>query len=284
MAKRLQAMGQANYANGFDLTLQPHMLDLPLRLKKPRHIFVNSMSDLFHKDVPNEYIDRVFAVMALCPQHTFQVLTKRAERMCSYFKGTLTTVGHKDRVTCIAEALGDVAPVELRKRFPLPNVWLGVSVENQKTADERISFLLNTPAAVRWLSCEPLLEAVDLTTWLSRPAPKALQILSRYYGQQGFDPLGAQPQINREPCHESGLNWIVVGGESGGGARLMRPDWAYLLRDQCAAARVPFFFKQTGAVLAKQWKLKDKKGGDITELPLDLQIRQMPDVERTVAA
>ncbi|BBZ65791.1 hypothetical protein MINS_12200 [Mycolicibacterium insubricum] len=141
--------GGPAYPNGFDITLRPHKLDQPLRWKRPRRIFVNSMSDLFHDSVPDEYIAQVFAVMALAPRHTFQLLTKRHARMRSLVgRGLLDLVDQTG------------AKVEL---WPLPNVWLGVSTENQQWADIRIPALLDTPAAVRWISAEPLLGPIDLT-------------------------------------------------------------------------------------------------------------------------
>lgn len=186
MAARLQAMGQPNYKNGFELTLQPDMLELPLGWKKAKTIFVNSMSDLFHRDVPTEYIKRVFAVMRKAHWHTFQVLTKRA-----------------DRLNELANEL-DWAP----------NVWMGVSVENDRYAG-RIDMLRNVPAAVRFLSLEPLL-----------------------------GPLNNLDLQN--------IDWVIVGGESGPGARAITPEWVTSIRDQCNAASVPFFFKQWGGAQKKR--------------------------------
>lgn len=206
------------FETGFDVQLRPDKLDLPLRWTKPRRIFVNSMSDLFHDKVPDEYIARVFAVMALAPQHTFQVLTERHGRMRSLLNSAyfLQAVG---RVW--AEPPSDwPLPRDWRVPvWPLPNVWLGVSVEDQKRADLRIPALLDTPAAVRWISAEPLLGPVNLHT----------------------DPIEAGT-----PFWGSQLDWVVVGGESGPGARPMHPDWARSMGDQCVAAGVPFLFKQWG--------------------------------------
>jgi protein gp37 len=148
-----------------DVTLWPDVLDVPLRWRRPRRIFVNSMSDLFHEDVPEEFIDKVFAVMALSPQHTFQILTKRPVRMRDY----LLTVQNDDKdfnrwSNAGVEITDSPCAVIDDADWPLPNVWLGVSVEDQATADERIPLLLQTPAAVRFLSCEPLLGPVDLKT------------------------------------------------------------------------------------------------------------------------
>lgn len=180
MAERLQAMGQANYRNGFRLTLQPQMLELPLKWKRPQAVFVNSMSDLFHEGVPLEYIQRVFDVMRRASWHRFQVLTKRADRLA-----------------------------ELDPSLDWPdNVWMGVSVESLDHVD-RIDNLRRTSAHVRFLSLEPL--------------------------------LGPLPGLNLQ-----GVDWVIVGGESGPGARPIEESWVLDIRDQCRKARVAFFFKQWG--------------------------------------
>lgn len=180
MAKRLQAMGLANYRDGFRLALHEDMLEKPLEWKKPRRIFVNSMSDLFHKDVPVEFVLRVFDVMRRAHWHTFQVLTKRAERL--------------EELSRVIDWSG--------------NVWMGVSVENADY-EFRIDHLRRTGAKIKFLSLEPL--------------------------------LGPLQKLNLE-----NINWVITGGESGPGARPMDPEWARDLRDQCAGAGVPFFFKQWG--------------------------------------
>lgn len=201
LAKRLRAMGQPRYRNGFAVTLQPDTLTLPLRWRTPRLIFVNSMSDLFHRAVPTEYIQQVFATMQEASWHSFQVLTKRAER------------------------LADVA-----SQLPWPaNVWMGVSVES---ADYtwRIRHLQRVPAAVRFLSVEPLLGP-----------------------------------IRRLPL--AGIRWVIVGGESGPGARPMKATWVRSLRDQCAAHQVPFFFKQWGGVWKKRHG-RELDGRTWDELPM----------------
>lgn len=186
MSRRLKAMGQPNYANGFSLTLQPHMLELPLRWRKPQRIFVNSMSDLFHEEVPLEYIQQVFDVMKQAHWHEFQVLTKRAERLA-----------------------------ELHSELSWsPNVWMGVSVENSKYTI-RIDHLRHTNAHIKFLSLEPL--------------------------------LGALPGLNL-----GGIDWVIVGGESGPGARPMQQDWVMDIMQQCKHSRVPFFFKQWGGVHKKR--------------------------------
>jgi protein gp37 len=205
-------------------------LTQPLRWKRPRMIFVCAHGDLFHESVPDEWIDRVFAVMALCPQHTFQVLTKRSARMRRYMDGI--GLRRPKRAWMLADERIAAEPA-----FPLPNVWLGVSVEDQARADERVPDLLATPAAVRWLSCEPLLSEVKLFGGTG-DRKRIWNWLSGETGVMHFD----GPDFDYGPK----LDWIVAGGESGPGARPMHPDWARSLRDQCAAANVPFFFKQWG--------------------------------------
>jgi protein gp37 len=201
------------------VTVHDDRLAAPLGWRSPAKVFVNSMSDLFHASVTDEQIARVWAVMALAPRHTFQILTKRHGRMRS-----LLSSGDFER------AVGDVwirherrTPYTEWPGWPLPNVWLGVSAETQPWADIRIPALLHTPAAVRWVSAEPLLGPLDLTSHLVHAALRAPD----------------------DWLH--GLDWVVVGGESGRGARPMDPTWARHLRDQCAAADVPFLFKQWGA-------------------------------------
>jgi protein gp37 len=227
------------------VALIDHMLAIPLRWKEPRRIFVNSMSDLFHEALSDSDIDKVFAVMALCSQHTFQVLTKRPQRMADYISyNRHSLIGAGDVCTRIAtavDALSDddhirmLSPQNVRRRWPLPNVWLGVSVEDQTRADERIPLLLETPAAVRFLSCEPLLGPVDLRFLQPGDPPVEIDALAGTHGV-------LRPHRGISPR----LDWVIAGGESGPRARPMHPAWARSLRDQCAAAEVPFFFKQQG--------------------------------------
>lgn len=226
-------------------------LDQPLRWKRPRRIFVCAHGDLFHESVPDEWIDKVFAVMALAPQHTFQVLTKRPERMLRYMTHWPDAAGRFHHVAYQAEKMRPDLPVgmpdgwrwQLQKRWPLPNVWLGVSVEDQAAADERIPQLLQTPAAVRWISAEPLLGPINLNTTPPRAGSRPIN------GFTVADISGCLPRWQAEPMRaklRDGLDWVVAGGESGHGARPMHPDWARSLRDQCAAAGVAFLFKQWG--------------------------------------
>lgn len=267
-------------------------LDQPLRWRRPRRIFVCAHGDLFHESVPDEWIDQVFAVMMLAPWHTFQVLTKRPERALEYltakwqpapaqtvavpgftrFKIPAETEGdtRRDYIVDACYAVAELAGLDQRKGFwraddtaehshsawPLPNVWLGVSVEDQAAADERIPLLLQTPAAVRWVSAEPLLGPVDLTdidggAWRELPAEEWIEGMDDDDNPPAMriDALAGQ-RLHRfgdysERC--SRIDWVVAGGESGTGARPMHPDWARSLRDQCAAAGVPFLFKQWGA-------------------------------------
>lgn len=255
-----------------EVRLNEQWLDQPLRWRKPRNIFVCAHGDLFHESVPDEWIDQVFAVMALAPQHRFQVLTKRADRMKTYVR-KLTDNGPADRLADVAgRYLGEgadpwvanyingwsrpvLAPDDnpadgTVQRWPLPNVWLGVSVEDQKRADERIPDLLATPAAVRWISAEPLLGRVDLTALCNgHHFTDALCGLEYHDDPDGVPHYRAIPPSGSPRLGEraSRLDWVVVGGESGPSARPMHPDWARTLREQCQAAGVAFFFKQWGA-------------------------------------
>jgi len=186
LARRLKAMGVARYRNGFRVTLHPDLLQAPRYWRTPRLVFVNSMSDLFHEDVPEHFIQQVFRVMDECPQHTFQILTKRAERLS-----------------------------EMAARLPWPeNIWMGVSVENSGVL-HRVADLRSVPAHVRFLSCEPL--------------------------------LGPIPDLEL-----GGIHWVIVGGESGPGARPMLGEWVRDIRDQCRRNGVPFFFKQWGGTRRKK--------------------------------
>jgi len=231
---RLSANPKATkyFARAFtDVLCHEDVLDQPLRWTRPRKIFVNSMSDLFHPAVPFEFIDRVFAVMALTTtrsrnnngRHIFQVLTKRPARMVEYLLGIQDEDKDMHRW---ADAAADIAGGRYAQHcverwdWPLPNVWLGVSAEDQATANERIPLLLKAPAAVRWVSAEPLLGPIDLT-WEDRADGMV---------------------VDRFPA----IDWLVVGGESGPKARAMHPEWVRSLRDQCVTAGVAFHFKQWG--------------------------------------
>ena len=208
MSKRLKLMGQKNYRNAFDLTLHPHMLELPLKWKKPQRVFVNSMSDLYHKDVPFEFIERVFDVMRRAHWHTFKILTKRPERL-----------------------------QELSPRIEWPdNVWQGVSVENADYAF-RIDHLRNTGAQTKFLSIEPL--------------------------------LGPLPELNL-----SGIDWAIIGGESGPGARPMEAEWVRDIQRQCTEQGTAFFFKQWGGTNKKKTG-NELDGQKFEEFPVELNLRRV---------
>lgn len=223
------------------MALVDDMLRQPLHWRKPRRIFVNSMSDLFHKDLPDEAIDKVFAVMALAPQHTFQVLTKRADRMREYCQ-RLDNEPVRDTVRRIVAAWPRNAPVPAEITFPLPNVWLGVSVEDTERKT-RIDDLRATPAAVRFLSGEPLLEDLG-------------------------------------PLTLDGIHQVIVGGESGPRSRPFELEWARNIIAQCRKSGVACFVKQLGAwpigYAARTLILKSRKGGDMAEWPEDLRVREFP--------
>ncbi|MFS0710346.1 DUF5131 family protein [Brevundimonas phoenicis] len=210
----------------------------PMKRKTPTTWFVNSMSDLFAEGVKADWLDQIFAVMAMSPAHTYQVLTKRPERMQAYLTDRdmpRRVWQHAFRLVSADMGHDGVSRWEdgLDKAFPLPNVWLGVSAEDQRRADERIPILLDTPAAIRWVSAEPLLGPLDLKAWLWTTVVK---------------PATCGPTVitGTWSALRPSLDWVVLGGESGPNARPMHPEWARQPRDQCAAARVPFFFKQWG--------------------------------------
>jgi protein gp37 len=206
----------------------PEVLEQPLRWKHPRRIFVNSMSDLFHENVQPEWFAKIWGVMIQSPQHTFQILTKRPAIMRECLKGARRSMGKRHNAEFIKSAFG--------LEFPLRNIWLGVSVENQNTADERIPILLDTPAAVRFVSYEPALGPVDVR----HIQHDGLVEIDALTGDHGV----YRPLIGRAPGNK--LHWIIAGGESRPGARPAHPDWFRSVRDQCLAAGVPFFFKQWG--------------------------------------
>jgi protein gp37 len=261
-------------------------------------VFVNSMSDLFHDDVPDDFIAQVFAVMALAPQHTFQVLTKRPERMREFMRHVdLSDIGDHfyplgDRMRWDMDLyIDEWGPLD---RWPLPNVWLGVSVDDQATADQRIPLLQATPAALRFVSYEPALGPVDFTRFLWCPNCGCSE-----------SPCLPCTVMGRTapPTHAATLDWIIVGGESGPKARPFDIQWPRDIVAQCRAAGVPVFVKQLGArpvigpsidlsdwptakVLADadlrdMWeiRLKHRAGADPSEWPEDLRVQQFPEVK-----
>jgi len=285
MSKRIAAMAAADIARGRTPGRKRHYLEVlnekgrwngkialvyealedPLNWKRPRQVFVNSMSDLFHPDVPFDYVDRVFSVMALCPQHTFQILTKRPERMVEYLTAEVPLSSREDMVAGMHPmeldgkpfAWGQTKPDQVKSDtyarrpwpgWPLSNAWLGVSAEDQKSADERYQHLRRCPAAVRFYSAEPLIAPID-----------------------------------RLPLE--GIDLCIVGGESGRGARPCGVHWVRSIVRQCRAAGVACFVKQLGAncrmelaegAIGPRIALKDSKGGDPSEWVEDLRVREFP--------
>lgn len=299
MAKRLRAMGQAGYLRVIDdrgrwtgeFETDSVRLAEPLGWKKPRRVFVNSMSDLFGESVPFEFVAAVFGVMAATPRHTYQVLTKRPEAMLTFFawaKGEVKRRGYGQPEVCMDEAAERGVNVPTTtvdehgfNTWPLPNVWLGVSTEDQATADERIPLLLQAPAAVRFISAEPLLGPIDLSPWLfwdfcqTCEKPGNMACVCRGVGPVA---AGVRP-----------LDWVIAGGESGPGARRCDIMWIKSIIEQCAETDVACFVKQLGAdpwlgvgglPLRRQpidgRVIKDPKGGDPAEWPEDLRVRQWP--------
>ncbi len=248
-------------------------LDAPLSWRSPRRVFVNSMSDLFHEALGDLEIAAAFAVMVLCPQHTFQCLTKRADRMRDWMNNIENRIGIELHLRTWASFRLDVPiakaarAASLPLRWPPPNVWLGVSVEDQQRADERIPLLLETPAAVRFLSVEPLLGPVDLRQPFQRDFPDS-------FDTDGTDPRATWAEL---------LDWVIVGGESGPAARPCDVAWIRSIVEQCRAAAVPVFVKQLGSMpVGEPWRYppRDRKGGDPDEWPEDLRVRQFPEVHR----
>lgn len=245
---------------GFGIAMHPDTLTAPFSWHKPRKVFVNSMSDLFHKGVSDEFIADVFAVMIATPQHTYQVLTKRAGRM----RSLLSSDAHAERV---AERLAKLwkVPHVAPLRGPVENIWLGVSVEDQKRADLRIPALLDTPAAVRFLSCEPLLGPVNLDQPRCEDHGR-IEVVTDDQNREWCGPCAADGFTGElsfghwlDPLN-GGVDWVIVGGESGHGARPMHPNWVRTLRDQCDAAGVPFFFKQWGEWGPAPWRVERADG------------------------
>ncbi|MFE9461640.1 phage Gp37/Gp68 family protein [Streptomyces californicus] len=288
MAKRLKGMGSAKYQTdgdsrtsgpGFGITTHPDAYREPLRWKKPRKVFVNSMSDLFHAGITTADLHLIFGVMAATPQHTYQILTKRHGRMRSLLNDPLFAHMARHR----AETVFGRNP-EAAWTWPLPNVWLGVSVEDQKRADLRIPALIDTPAAVRFLSCEPLLGPV--------------RFFDTDHSQHARDwdgdwiCLDCSTDEQTVPWRTTGparlgIDWVIIGGESGPGARPFQTAWATnLIEDSRAAGAAPFV-KQLGTVWARDtyWAGKsvaahgDTKGGDPTYWPANLRVREYPTTE-----
>lgn len=277
-------------------TVESALLE-PLKWKKPQRVFVNSMSDLFHEAVPDAFIDRVFAVMALADRHTFQVLTKRPERMRQYLSDEEWVYRVEEHVWAMhTDYTTNAMPIG-----PLPNVWLGVSCEDQQRADDRIPLLLKTPAAVRFVSAEPLLGPIDFET-LQCGICGSFDVHqegdSQPWCTECDHEMGTAPWLE----FDGGLDWVIVGGESGPGARPCDVAWIRSIVQQCQSAGVPVFVKQVGAVprltgpcSLDEWTnpctvtaasggthivLKDRKGGDPIEWPEPYRVREFPKESR----
>lgn len=272
-----------------------HALAEPLRWRKPARVFVDSMSDLFHDGFSNEQIAAVFGVMAACPQHTFQVLTKRAERMGHWFRWVAKRAQKNapaDRenpwwpvrdvladgargLSTNSRAAGGYLMGGGGQAWPLPNVHIGVSVENQETADERVPWLMEVPAAVRFVSLEPLLEWVDLENvhpfHLKRDPEKENDPIIRLDALRGH-------LKGPDEMQDGKIDWVIIGGESGGKARLFNPTWAKDMVSVCRAAGVPVFVKQMGSnpLSVTGVKLRDKAGADPAEWPEELRVQEFP--------
>lgn len=328
MARRLEAMGQEKYAGTAErrgsvdvftgkIAFDEKALLAPLKWKKPRRVFVNSMSDLFHPAVPDWIVDRVWAVMALADRHTYQVLTKRPERMHGYLRNLESIAA--DHATRTVEGCftptqvlnmrmlagtrlpGGILGQAFNAEWPLPNVWLGTSVEDQQRADERIPSLLEAPAAVRFLSCEPLLGPVNLCS-VNRSDGWSIDALAGVYSRQhdeGIDHPGAIEEHDGGPR----VDWVIIGGESGSRARQCNLAWVRSIVEQCQGAGVSVFVKQLGSnpmlhteqslsinqpgfkmhfeslEIDRTYSFRDKKGGDMAEWPEDLRVRQFPVTE-----
>jgi protein gp37 len=295
-AERWRGVPGHHFERGFDVQMRPERLDQPHHWKRPRRIFVNSVSDLFHKDIPDEYIARVWQVMASTPRHTYLILTKRHARMRSWVSRCATspngwiTHNGSDPDACGGSGVIVGYPEPTYRRpdsytgprggkprykptppaygWPLPNVHLGVSVEDPHWADLRIPALLKTPAAVRFISAEPLLGPVTL------------------FPGRWIPPIGGGPRADlSRPWETPGpvLDWVIVGGESGPGARPMAEGWARNLVGECTASGTPVFVKQLGSVLGKELGA-GSKGGDWDTWPADLKIRQFPGVTEMTGA
>ena len=302
MSKRLQNMNAASkvkYGGILDergnfngvINFSEKALLEPLKKKKPTMYFL-SMSDLFHENVKWEWINKIFAVMALTPYHTYQILTKRPERMLEYFmreeKSQKFEILHavqemQDMLTNeqvkhvthkiwweLYEGETEIERMD-RKYIILPNVWLGTSVENQTQANKRIPYLLQAPAAVRFLSCEPLLGDIQFkeTTEFKEQGgyDPDYQVIDYLKGEIFSSKYDVQNEHDFSTHKINGIDWVIVGGESGHNARPMHPEWAISIRNQCKEAKVPFFFKQWGAYneLGEKVKGGKKSAGNLLE-------------------
>ncbi|OLT25847.1 hypothetical protein BJF83_22460 [Nocardiopsis sp. CNR-923] len=271
-ARRLKHMGQPRYQTdgrpetsgpGFGLAVHENVLKAPLRWHTPHRVFVNSMSDAFHPQVPDAFLARMFAVMALTPQHTYQLLTKRHARM----RSLLNTVEFARAVWVEMYHLSDGDSLRRfdRQPWPVPNLWVGVSVEDQQRTEMRLPALIETPAAVRFVSAEPLLGPVDLKRALWTCGAERGHGLTTSFVHAG----GCCERLH-------GLDWVIVGGESGTSARPLELEWVRSLVDQTRQAGAAVFVKQLGKVWAREHGAASTKGSDPRDWPENLRVRQMP--------
>lgn len=248
--------------DGFKVALHPEKLVMPLSRKKPTTYFVCSMGDLFHDDVPFDFIDEIFVTIALTPHHTYQILTKRPDRMREYFSSfDLTKLEKIAQIMLMRnKECGSYQNIlwpskeEAPKlnNFPLENVWLGVTAENQKEANHRIPILLSTPAALRFVSIEPMLEAINLEMIIDAKSNDRFRTV--YSALSGKKTLWDTTNLLAEGKIEK-LDWVICGGESGQRARSLNPLWIKNLQEQCSQAKVPFFFKQWGEFTCKDGEM-----------------------------
>jgi protein gp37 len=276
----------------FAVTLHPEKLEEPLRWKKPRMVFPCSMSDLFHKSISDDYRTQIFAVMALSPRHTYQVLTKRAEEMLAF----MTWLAEEPADT-LSDAAGDLFGEEAHcwvanwlngwsrpegivddnpcngtvPRWPLPNVWVGATICNQEEADRNVPLLLQTPAAVRFVSVEPMLGDIDLDgklpIWRCQACGEAPAISEGWrWNGNNWQHHHGYPVGHIDADYFPGIDWVICGGETGAGARPVHPGWVRGLRDQCVSAGVPFFFKSWG-----DWAPEDQYTGPVETIAVPLK-------------
>lgn len=261
---------QPFWGAGGGVQLMPERLDAPRHWRKPRRVFVNSVSDLFHPDVPGEFINQVWNTMFNVKRHTYQILTKRPERLLEWTQR---------KAAYTHWPIEDIWPSW---------IWLGVSVENQRAADERIPLLLQTPAAVRFLSCEPLIGPVSLSRYIGAFNENVTEEFEEAHGWRydawsgGFIGSPRRGSIPYDP--RCGLDWCIVGGESGAHARPMDLSWAESLVEQCRDAEVAVFVKQLGQVWARANSTKERHAGDPAEWPEHLRVREWPRVTGEVTA
>ena len=317
-AERWRGTPGHHFEQGFDVRLWPDRLTIPWKWKRPRRIFVNSMSDLFHEAVPDGFIAQVWDVMGQSPQHTFIILTKRHARMRSWVtrwadrsndrasdrpdgmpplaRGpeAVRAAYASGRALLFADMLDSMGTPPPGAAYPLydwmegwrhwpavlPNVWLGCSVEDQKWADVRIPALLRTPAAVRFISAEPLLGPIDLTGQPGLGCEETGPAVT-HHGYSTRTDYGTGSEWDCD--HQVGLDWVIAGGESGPGARPCDLGWLRALALQCERAQIPYFCKQLGSVLGRQLGA-GSKGGAWEAWPEDLRVRQFPRVAETVPA